>query len=59
MLAHMQARYELREASEAENDVSEAHAQQVQQRAEECVAEVSESQKLLNTLCVNITAPAE
>jgi len=41
--AHIQAWYELREASEANNDVSEAHAQQVQQRAEESVAEVSEA----------------
>ena len=58
-LAHMQEVYKLREASDADNDVSEVRAQRVQQMAEECVAEVSEAQKLPNNLHVKITAPAE
>jgi len=55
----MQDTYVLRQEGASDNDAFESHAQLIQQRAEECVANISKARNLLDGLYAKITAPVE
>ena len=53
-LAQMQGVYALKQGIAPDNKASEIHGQQVQQTVEECAADVSEAQRLLDELHAKI-----
>jgi len=58
-LAQMQDTYALRQEGAYDNDASKSCAQLIQWTVEECVANVSEAQKLLDGLRTKIATPAK